>query len=132
MKYRDLTERLMANSCLDVGGPLTRGTECWIWLGYLDRKGYGRINVWCRKLKRAIAKWAHRAAYEWFHEERIPPGMEVDHVCRNPSCINPGHFDLVTKNENVRRQGVALYGDIYDISDYTEDPDYASHELQDA
>lgn len=132
-KYRDLEQRLLANSVLDLGGPLTRGTECWNWLGYLDRKGYGRINVWCKKLKRAIAKWAHRAAYEWFEDETIPPGMELDHECRNPSCINPGHMEVVTKNENVRRQGVALYGDRYDISEFTEETrDHESDALQNA
>jgi hypothetical protein len=62
----------------------------------------------------------------WFYEEEIPEGHEVDHLCRNPSCINPGHFELVTKNENIRRKYVPANGEIHDISRY-EEADHAGY-----
>jgi hypothetical protein len=132
-RYIDLSARLIANSVIIVGGKLTRGSECWEWIGYRERrKGYAKIGVWNSLLQRRQSLWVHRVAYEWFLEEPIPPGMEVDHLCRNTGCINPAHFELVSKNENLARMHAAdLTEKIYDLSGYIEalDTDYESHAL---
>ena len=77
--------------------PKTSG--CWIWTGSKNRRGYGVLHAgWlgCSSLG------AHRAAYEAFREP-IPSGLEIDHLCRNKSCVNPDHLETVTRSENVRR-----------------------------
>jgi hypothetical protein len=33
----------------------------------------------------------------------IPGGLVIDHLCRNPRCVNPGHMEPVSQAENVRR-----------------------------
>jgi hypothetical protein len=48
---------------------------------------------------------AHRVAYEWT-KGAIPDGLVIDHLCRNPRCVNPDHLEAVTQKENCRR-GVA-------------------------
>lgn len=48
------------------------------------------------------SRYAHRMAYEAFREP-IPPGMQIDHLCRNPRCVNPDHMEVVTLVENVMR-----------------------------
>lgn len=68
-------------------------TGCWLWLGTLDNKGYGRIGR---------GSLAHRVAYELVVGP-IPEGLELDHLCRTPACCNPAHLDPVTHAENMRR-----------------------------
>lgn len=69
---------------------------CWIWLGGLDRDGYGKTKVSGRSLR------APRLFYE-IHRGPIPGGLELDHLCRTPLCVNPWHLEPVTTAENIRR-----------------------------
>jgi DNA-binding transcriptional regulator YiaG len=68
---------------------------CWIWLGAKTGE-YGRITVNGKCL------WAHRVSYETFVGP-IPAGLEIDHLCRRPGCINPRHLQAVTPSVNVLR-----------------------------
>lgn len=70
---------------------------CWRWTGAIKKDGYGYI-----KREGNGMMCAHRAAYELFVGP-VPPGKELDHLCRNRWCVNPGHLEPVTHYENVRR-----------------------------
>lgn len=59
---------------------------CFLWAGSLNGAGYG----------------GHRDAYEMVCGP-VPEGMELDHLCRVKSCINPVHMEPVTHSENLRR-----------------------------
>lgn len=70
---------------------------CWIWLGALSANGRssfqwgnGRIST------------AHKWAYIFFRGE-IPDGLELDHLCCNPSCVNPHHLEAVPRSVNGKR-----------------------------
>lgn len=84
-----LADRIRFNSELDSNG-------CWIWRLRLDKDGYGQISVQ-NKTRRA-----HRVAYEALVGE-IPEGLELDHLCRVRSCVNPEHLEPVTSKENTLR-----------------------------
>ena len=45
---------------------------------------------------------AHRVSY-YLLVGNIPEGLELDHLCRNTSCVNPAHLEAVTRNENMLR-----------------------------
>ena len=59
-------------------------TGCWLWLGPVDERGYGKINAQGYYL-------AHRLAYAETNGP-IPEGLLVLHKCDVPSCINPDHL----------------------------------------
>jgi hypothetical protein len=69
---------------------------CWVWIGDLDRAGYGKF--WHRGYNRR----AHRFAYEWFVGP-IPEGLQIDHLCRNPPCVRPSHLEPVPPVINTAR-----------------------------
>lgn len=71
--------------------------SCWLWLGHIDSKGYGRIATW-----RNGTIFAHRLAYELTNGP-IPVGLQIDHLCRVPACVNPDHLEPVTGRENTLR-----------------------------
>lgn len=80
---------------------------CWIWLAS-KTKGYGALG---RRIDgRNVTLQAHRVAYE-LAVGAIPDGLVLDHLCRNPSCVNPAHLEPVTNAENLRRgvQGMRKY-----------------------
>ena len=70
--------------------------DCWIWRGGKARKGYGGVQ-WEKKQQRA-----HRVAY-LLAKGPIPEGYHIDHLCKNPPCINPVHLEAVTPWENTLR-----------------------------
>lgn len=45
---------------------------------------------------------AHRLLYELLVEP-VPDDLQMDHLCRTPTCVNPSHLEPVTPRENVRR-----------------------------
>lgn len=71
-------------------------TGCWLWLGSLNKYGYGQFLFNNKTLK------AHRFSYE-YHIGPIPDGLVIDHLCRVPECVNPNHLEAVTQQENVQR-----------------------------
>lgn len=74
-----------------------RTQSCWIWTGALVN-GYGVIRA---SGSRRMLK-AHRVAYELMVGS-IPEGLVIDHLCRNPACVNPAHLEPVTQRVNVLR-----------------------------
>lgn len=89
-------------------------TGCWLWSGATINTGYG--SVYAGELSDAKSSvLAHRLVYELLVGE-IPEGLEADHLCRVPLCVNPSHLELVTHAENVRRGDAPQAGGEYQLS----------------
>lgn len=73
---------------------------CHIWTGATNGR-YGLFFV-SKASPGSAFRYAHRWAYE---RDRgpIPDGLELDHLCRNPICVNPAHLEPVTSRENNLR-----------------------------
>lgn len=73
-----------------------RDDGCWLWNAYKTPEGYGQF-------------WnggGHSLAHRWSYEHYvapIPSGLVIDHLCRNPACVNPAHLECVTMGENTAR-----------------------------
>jgi hypothetical protein len=76
-------------------------TQCWLWKRSIQSNGYGHLTINNTQIL------AHRYVYEML-KGKIPNGYELDHLCRNPSCVNPEHLEPVTHAENCRRGSRAI------------------------
>lgn len=90
MTFDPLLQRLSDKTQQSLAG-------CWQWRGYTDRAGYGTIKVDGRMQK------AHRVMYAELVGP-VPAGLELDHLCRNRSCVRPEHLEPVTRQENCLRR----------------------------
>ncbi len=70
---------------------------CWEWQGTRTPGGYGQFSP---ETSRHV--YAHRYAWEQANG-LIPPGLTIDHLCRNRACVRPDHMEVVTRGENTRR-----------------------------
>lgn len=73
-------------------------TGCWLWNRKIRKDGYGI---------KSTGKHTAIRAHRWVYEDLvgpIPEGLELDHLCNNPPCVNPDHLEPVTHEENMRRQ----------------------------
>lgn len=98
-------QRLRVHGTTDDLGPteaerfwakVDKSGDCWLWTSALNNTGYGQF----RSAGRLVL--AHRWSYESANGP-VPNGLVLDHLCRTPACVNPGHLEPVTQDENMRR-----------------------------
>lgn len=87
-KRKSFTVHLLAS----IKGP----DECWNWAGHVGKNGYAYASY------KGKATTAYRASWEHLVGD-IPDGYEIDHLCKNPRCVNPKHLEPVTPMENNMR-----------------------------
>lgn len=86
-------------------------TECWPWLGYRDKDGYGKFAT--ERDGRRSNEGAHRVAVELATGER-PGRALVLHSCNNPWCVNPSHLRVGDQAANMadrRKAGNEPHGE---------------------
>lgn len=77
--------------------------DCWEWRGGTDRNGYGVFDYMAYH-----NLYVHRMVYE-LAKGPIPPGLQIDHICRHPWCVKPSHLEAVPQRLNIIR-GIGFAG----------------------
>lgn len=89
-KSRPLEERFAEKTIPAPGG-------CIEWVAGKTSFGYGVIWTGER------LEMAHRVALRIWRGVEVGEGMHTDHLCRNPSCVNPDHLEITTPRTNILR-----------------------------
>jgi hypothetical protein len=108
--YVNLYHRLVANTYEPQSS-----YGCWFWSRKLGKGNYARVNVYIPSVGDVVTVQAHIALWVWLHGEPesmnefweqyqnfIASGLELDHECVQPACINPDHLQPVTPSVNCR------------------------------
>ena len=79
---------------------------CLVWTGSCRRAGRGPNFRYYGQMWFDGRLWlAHR--FFWIrHRGPVPKGKELDHICRNPRCVNLDHLRAVTHQENMKNRAV--------------------------
>lgn len=93
--YRNFDTRVARGPVPDYAPTLG---SCLIWTGKTTTAGYGTFT--------SAQKYVHRYAWERVNGP-IPEGLTIDHLCRVRNCVNPDHLEVVTREENSRREMAA-------------------------
>lgn len=63
---------------------------CWYWTASKDQRGYGTFRV------KGKSVMPHRFIYIMTYGN-VDPELDVKHICRNKSCVNPNHLNTAHK-----------------------------------
>ena len=97
----NLKRLLKANIAID------KQTNCWVWQGWINAEGYGRIQI---KKKKYLAHRISAVAFKGYNLEDYDSGLQVNHLCHNRACINPDHFYIGTQEDNMDDLDTKLSG----------------------
>lgn len=98
----ELSEERLANFAKHCE---TLPNGCIVWTASRHKSGYGKVGYKDDGIKSTFL--AHRVAYT-IRYGAIPDGMTLDHICKNPSCVNPEHLKPMKLSENVKAGGNTL------------------------
>ena len=97
-KHKKPGTRFRGNREKSFWAKVDKTETCWNWEGALHEYGYGNFGV-----NRGDGKWRTVRAHRWAWEKLrgpITPGMQLDHICHNRRCVNPGHLRETTNKQN--------------------------------
>ena len=80
-----------------INSHLDKSSDCWIWTGYVDSYGYGKVykDLYASDIARVLV---NRVMY-YFKVGDIPDGMVVTPICGNRLCCNPKHLSLASRSD---------------------------------
>ena len=78
---------------MQVNSPFFIQGHCLVWKYNLNRDGYGYLTI-------DGEQWlAHRTVFIQT-QGTIPEGMQINHLCNRPYCVQPSHLYAGSKQDN--------------------------------
>lgn len=77
-------------------GRVEKTESCWNWLGGTGKGGYGIFRI------SSTQYYVHRVSWA-IANGGTPGSLCIDHLCKNRTCVNPSHMELVTLAVNTMR-----------------------------
>lgn len=108
-----LASRIDTNGGIPTAPHTPVDGECWMFDGWRNSAGYPYVHKDGRDVP------AHRVVYTAATSADLT-GLDLDHLCRNPACVNPNHEEPVTHAENLRRMSSAMTGCRRDGHDWSD------------
>jgi hypothetical protein len=71
------------------------GDECDLWTAAKNGQGYGVFALRGKVLR------AHRISWQRANGREIREGLQINHLCRTPSCTKAAHLQECTPRENT-------------------------------
>ena len=102
-RRQSILEKLIARTKVEDTGFILDGkpSPCLIWTGSDSGTGrgggYGRLSLNGQTVAVHLVAYTHYFGY-------IPGKKQIDHLCCQRRCWNPGHLELVTHLTNQRRR----------------------------
>jgi hypothetical protein len=96
------------------------GDKCHEWMAAKDAHGYGQFRL------RGKLKGAHVLSWQRNAGREVRKGLQVNHLCKNESCVNADHLQEATPRENV------LHGDSFASKNLTRTHCPSGHEYTEA
>ena len=78
---------------MQVNSPFFIQGHCLVWKYGLNRDGYGTLTIDGQQ------ELAHRAVFIQT-QAAIPEGMQINHLCNRPYCVQPSHLYVGSKQDN--------------------------------
>ena len=72
--------------------------NCWVWTGSRNSLGYGDFK---QALKWGYSRKPHRFSFQIKNGKDSLDGLEINHICGNPSCVRPYHLEAVPAGWNA-------------------------------
>jgi len=70
-----------------------KSRDCWLWTA-AKCHGYGQVSINGKRYR------PHRITYMIYKGE-IPEGLQINHHCDTPLCVNPDHLYAGTQKQNL-------------------------------
>lgn len=112
--FKPIDDKLVARLMPKVTPRLAAVGECLEWSGAKTKTGYGIVS-----LHKYGNFRVHRVAYVAANGE-IPPGLVIDHLCKNRACCNAQHMEAVTASENSHRTAKGVCGRGHIVAGYNK------------
>jgi HNH endonuclease len=78
---------------------------CWLWTAGKNSEGRGNLKFREKGQDKSKNEYAYRVSWILTYGNN-PSDLNILHVCNNVACVNPGHLELGTHQDNMNDRNI--------------------------